>query len=98
MDAEAMRRDGRDLPAFHCECFGISSIVFAETAGKARATTVRAANDAGYGASFRDVKVRRAPDYDGAVEAGFGLPPRVRHCYVPSYLRTTLSPDGVGNG
>jgi hypothetical protein len=50
--------------AFRTEAAGLSAIVFAESAGKARAATFLSACDAGFGVSFPDIAVTRAPEYD----------------------------------
>ncbi len=43
---------------------GITSIVAAESRGKAIAATANAATDAGYRVSFPEVKATRAPEHD----------------------------------
>jgi hypothetical protein len=54
--------------AWRTTLWGIDSVVFAETRSKAKAATIRAAQDAGYEAKFTDaVRVIRAPEADGVI-------------------------------
>lgn len=52
--------------AWRTTLWGIDSVVFASTRAKAKAATIRAAQDAGYRASFvSPVRCVRAPEADG---------------------------------
>ena len=73
------------IRAFEMVALDITSIVFAESAGKARAATVRTANDVGFTVTFPDVVVRRAPDFDCALMSGGGTP-LTETCYVSELL------------
>lgn len=55
---------GRRIRAFRTDAQGITSVVYAASAGRARSVTVRAANDAGFSVRYADVLVRRAPEFD----------------------------------
>ena len=66
-----MKNRGSDSPldlcvirAFWASWGGVRSIVFEETAGKARYATYLTAKDAGYEPNLIDVKVTRAKAYD----------------------------------
>jgi len=50
--------------AFKTFSIGITNIVFAESAGKARTVTVRCATNAGYKVTYPMVFVKRSPEYD----------------------------------
>jgi len=52
------------MKAWVTTAIGISSVVFAETRGKAKATTVDSANDAGWGVRYTQVRALRAPQWD----------------------------------
>ena len=66
---------------------GIVSIVFAETASKARYTTYLSANDAGYKITFPDITVRRASQYD-CRRTTDGNIPAGRMCHRAEFLAT----------
>jgi hypothetical protein len=76
------------IKAYRTELIGMTSIVFAETTGKARYATYCAAKDAGYsiGVTIPAVVAHRAPEYDHATELGTNRTPRERICYIPEYL------------
>lgn len=48
----------------HAEGFDRDGIYWAENASKARYRAMLGASDAGYDLAFRDLRVRRAPEYD----------------------------------
>lgn len=53
------------MKAYRTKFYGITSIVFAETAARARSATYRSARDAGYdGKRYFDVTSSRAPEFD----------------------------------
>ena len=61
---------------------GIVSIVAAESVAQARSRTQASANEAGYWPQWIDIRVRRAPEYDGwaAVDA-------TGHCWAEEQLK-----------
>ncbi len=73
------------IRAFKTECTGVTTIVFAETAGQAKYDTMRAANDAGYRVKFTDVAACRAPKYDQRRTID-GEIPTLRMCHSPERL------------
>jgi len=79
------------IRAFKTKAIGTTSIVFAESAGKARTATVRSANDAGYKISYPDVTVHRSPEFDCRKwkDGGNILPPNC--CYKPEDLMKEVS-------
>ena len=70
------------MKAYKTYAAGGTCIVFAETAGKARSATVKAANDASYNIKFYDVTVKRSYENDAATHA-FGVPIKPHICYRP---------------
>lgn len=54
--------------AYRTTVAGVTSVVAAETRGRAIARTLYAAIDAGYRVSFPEVKATRAPEHDGWAE------------------------------
>jgi len=64
---------------------GITSIVYHQTAGKARYATYKSASSAGWDVVLIDMAVRRRPDLDGAVVFDDGKPEEAR-CYAPDAL------------
>ena len=75
----------KTLKAFQGTAVGIRCIVFAYNVGQARETVRRAAVDAGYGVSFRDILCRRAFDFDNrTLIQGKQIRPRV--AYDPTLL------------
>lgn len=57
------------MKAWRTEALGVTSVVFAITRGKASYATYLSANDAGWDVTFKDIRCRRAPEYDGLLEA-----------------------------
>ncbi len=75
--------DTNRLKAFRVIRSGFpAAIYFAETASKAKISSLIAGRDAGYSISFSDLSVKRAPEFDGATYCG--EVPRVG-C-LPQYL------------
>ncbi len=60
--------------AFQTTACGVTSIVFHETAGKARYATYLCATDAGYRVEIPEITVRRRADLDGAMTRYGGIP------------------------
>ena len=57
--------------AFSVTCNGFSEgIYFCSTAGKAKAAALAQARNAGYALNFADLRVKRAPEFDGATYCG----------------------------
>ena len=57
--------------AFHVTYAGtIAGIYFATSASRAKVAALVDGNDAGYWVRFRDLRVRRAPEFDGATYQG----------------------------
>jgi len=52
--------------AFRTTCAGVVSIVFHTSAAKARYGVYLSATEVGYGISFKDIRVSRAPEFDSA--------------------------------
>jgi len=75
------------IRAFRTELDDIISIVYAETASKARHITRISALDVCYtNVEYADIKVLRAKEYDKATLLGGGTP-TIEHCYSMVYLR-----------
>lgn len=76
------------MKAYRTKLYGITSIVFAETAARARSATLRAARDAGYeGKKYFDVESSRAPEFDGRLTIG-GSIAQPLYCHDPDMLRS----------
>lgn len=78
-----------EIRAFRCSAVGVVGIAFAASAGRARTMTVRSAADAGFPVRYPDVRVRRAPEFDGRpkiaeISAARGT------CWVPELLAREL--------
>jgi len=71
-----MNRTVQDMvrKAFQTTACGVTSIVFHESAGKARYATYLCATDAGYRVAIPQITVRRRPDLDGAMTRYGGIP------------------------
>ena len=63
---------------------GTASIVFEDTAGKARYATYLSANDAGFDCKIVDITVHRAKQFDGAMDGN--KEPEPGKCYGAEYL------------
>lgn len=80
--------------AFRTELWGVVSIVFAESASKARYSTYLSATNAGYFLSLLLPKVRRSPEYDQRKTLK-GSIPREGICIQPErLLREGDHPNG----
>ena len=75
------------IRAFKTKAIGTTSIVFSQSAGRARYVTFRGANDAGYKITFADIKVNRSPEYDimESKSKYFGI--GANRCYKPEDLK-----------
>lgn len=62
-------------------------IVFSLSPGKARYVTLLEAQDAGYSVTFKDIKVRRAPEYDIRRYHSCGAAATVNYCHDPETLQ-----------
>lgn len=62
----------------------VSGITFASSVSKARYRIRLAARDAGYSTDFGDIRLRRAPQYDGATFLGKSV--RIGATYSPEHL------------
>lgn len=58
--------------AFRCidESNGVCIVAWAANAGKARHMTVQSGQGAGFDVTYADIRVTRAPEYDGARQEG----------------------------
>ena len=74
------------IRAFKTKAIGTTSIVFSETASKARYATFRGANGAGYKITFADIKVNRSPEYDCRMMKGRLQEPSENICFKPEDL------------
>ena len=83
---------GRKARAWRTTAMGLECITFAESAGRARTNTVRAAQDAGYSVRYPDVRVIRAPEYD-RFERFAEIHRARRTCFDPHYLAKELNPN-----
>ncbi len=64
------------MPTFRATIYGFpDSIVSAQTSSKARHVVVSSAREVGYMIDYKDVSVRRAPEYDNATCANRPLEP-----------------------
>ena len=77
------------IRAFKTKAIGTTSIVFSQSAGRARYITFLSANDAGYKITFADIKVNRSPEYDimEPKHKHFGV--GANRCYKPEDLKHT---------
>ena len=74
------------IRAFRTELDDVVSIVYAETASKARHITRITALDACYAnVDYADIRVLRAKEYDKGITED-GKPIKTNHCYTPEYL------------
>jgi len=74
------------IRAFRTDAIGVTSIVFADSASKARYDTYLCAKDAGYSLRFSDITVLRAPEYDNR-RTFDGSIPTGRMCHNPETLK-----------
>ncbi|WP_165856775.1 hypothetical protein [Marinobacter sp. JSM 1782161] len=65
---------------------GDGGIVMESGAGKARYAAYLSASDVYDGISLTEIRVKRAPEFDGAVTVD-GSPMAQGQCYCPEYLR-----------
>ena len=71
--------------AYQVDLLGISSIVLEDTAGKAKMAVFRGAKETGFNPVFKGLRVKRAPEYDGAYSS-VGIPAAKGLCYIPGHL------------
>jgi hypothetical protein len=86
--SEANRNERLVIRAFRVDMpgFDIMGIVFAVNASKARYAAYRTAKDAGFAFEFREISIRRAPEFD-CRETIHGKIPVTGSCFLPKYLR-----------
>ena len=77
---------GARVRAFRVTCRGIGDgIYFADSADKAKLYSLIDGRDAGYHVNFRDLRVRRAPDFDARTYLG----KRWKRGIIPDYFDDT---------